>query len=40
MARQFELGLKYFPIDVGFFETDKIATLNLEYGILGESVFP
>ena len=39
MARPFQEGLEYFPMDVGFYEDIKIEKLSIEYGPFGESVY-
>ncbi|MDR4968402.1 MAG: DUF4373 domain-containing protein [Acholeplasmataceae bacterium] len=39
MARPFKLGLQYFPLDINFFEDEKITDLNLMYGVMGEMVY-
>ena len=39
MARPFKLGLQYFPLEVSFFDDEKIIDLNVEHGILGEIIF-
>ena len=39
MARPFKPGLQYFPLDVSFFEDEKVQDLNLDFGILGEVVY-
>lgn len=39
MARPFKMGLQYFPLDVNFFEDEKITDLNLMYGVMGEMVY-
>ena len=39
MARPFKQGLHYFPLDVNFFEDERIQDLNLSYGYLGEIVY-
>lgn len=39
MARPFKSGLQYFPLDVNFFDDEKILDLNIEYGILGEIIY-
>ena len=39
MARPFKLGLQYFPLDVNFFDDERMMDLNLEYGIVGEIIY-
>jgi hypothetical protein len=39
MARPFKFGLQYFPLDVNFFDDEKITDLNLLYGVIGEMVY-
>ncbi|WP_291095532.1 MULTISPECIES: DUF4373 domain-containing protein [unclassified Empedobacter] len=36
MARLRKIGLEYFPLDVSFFENEKIEALSGEFGIKGE----
>ena len=36
MARLRKIGLDYFPLDVSFFENEKIEALSGEFGIKGE----
>jgi hypothetical protein len=38
MARPIKQGLDYFPLDVDFFEDDKIALVYAKFGALAESV--
>lgn len=38
MSRPFKFGLEYFPLDVNFFEDDKIQLISSEFGIKGEIV--
>lgn len=38
MARKTKKGLGYFPLDVDFFEDDKIELINAEFGMKGECV--
>ncbi len=38
MARPQKRGLDYFPLDVGFFEDDKIQLISAEFGIKAESL--
>jgi hypothetical protein len=39
MARPYKQGLQYFPLDVNYFDDDKIQELNNQYGYLGEIIF-
>jgi len=38
MARPVKEGLPYFPMDVDFFEDDKIAFVKSKYGLKGENI--
>lgn len=38
MARPIKNGLDYFPLDVGFFDDDKIAFVNARFGGKGEMI--
>jgi len=38
MARKNKPGLDYFPLDVDFFEDDKIELISSEFGTKGESI--
>lgn len=38
MARPIKLGLDYFPLDVGFFEDEKILAISGEFSVKGEIV--
>ena len=38
MARPIKSGLDYFPLDVNFYEDDKISLITAEFGIAGEAV--
>ena len=38
MARPFKQGLDYFPMDVGFFEDDKIKFIGALYGSTGQAI--
>ena len=39
MARPYKQGLIYFPLDIDYYEDEKIVELSLEYGPIGEAVF-
>ncbi len=39
MARPYKQGLIYFPLDIDYYEDEKIVELSLEYGPVGEAVF-
>lgn len=38
MARKNKIGLDYFPLDVDFFEDDKIELISSEFGSKGETI--
>jgi len=38
MARPPKSGLEYFPLDVDFFEDEKIIAISREHGVMGEAV--
>lgn len=38
MGRQTKIGLDYFPLDVDFFEDEKIQFVNARFGIKGEAI--
>ena len=39
MARPQRMGLDYFPLDVDFFEDDRIALIDYEHGAVGVMVY-
>lgn len=38
MARPIKSGLDYFPLDVNFFDDDKVSLITAEFGVIGEAV--
>jgi len=38
MARPYKSGLDYFPLDVDFFEDEKITAIFIEFGVVGEII--
>jgi hypothetical protein len=39
MARPYKQGLIYFPLDIDYYEDDKLVELTLEFGLIGEIVY-